>query len=296
MTVTEQVAKIIPYGHSFWLLSPQRHIHERCQPFMKRDSIILLLVVLGCHSKQLEIGQLQFGDFERKSLARHHIDTTYLIAKNPWAKYKFGELIGSSVNDTTEILNWKFMDVGFVVYDSLGRIISDESMRWEDYTYFYDSVGIVDSIVWRDWDVRPKYSSTYSFYPDSMVLLQKWFQRGGLRYIHRYEFGDNGEIIEEDSHAENGRPIMQVSYDYEDGKIKVKTESKYSRQGELDSKTKTHLYYSNQSRLDSTVSTVNSKEDGVYQMVTYYDSTGLKKLTILKDTITLLYRHTKRSR
>lgn len=30
-TVTEQVAKIIPYGHSFWLLSPQRHIHEHCR-------------------------------------------------------------------------------------------------------------------------------------------------------------------------------------------------------------------------------------------------------------------------
>jgi hypothetical protein len=29
--VTEQVAKIIPYGHLFWLLSPQRHIHERCK-------------------------------------------------------------------------------------------------------------------------------------------------------------------------------------------------------------------------------------------------------------------------
>ncbi|MBS1507048.1 MAG: hypothetical protein JSS79_10420 [Bacteroidetes bacterium] len=27
--MTEQVAKIIPYGHLFWLLSPQRHIHER---------------------------------------------------------------------------------------------------------------------------------------------------------------------------------------------------------------------------------------------------------------------------
>jgi hypothetical protein len=43
LTVTEQVAKIIPYGHLFWLLSPQRHIHKRCGPYhsdkMDRDYI-----------------------------------------------------------------------------------------------------------------------------------------------------------------------------------------------------------------------------------------------------------------
>ena len=29
LTVTEQVAKIIPYGHLFWLLTRQRHMHKR---------------------------------------------------------------------------------------------------------------------------------------------------------------------------------------------------------------------------------------------------------------------------
>jgi YD repeat-containing protein len=103
---------------------------------------------------------LKFGDFEREFIAKNKIDTTYIVAKNPTMKWKFGELLGSSIDDTTQYLNWKFMDAGFVSYDSLGRTISDQSMRWRDYRYFYDSLGLLDSIVYRDWDVMPKYSST----------------------------------------------------------------------------------------------------------------------------------------
>jgi DNA-directed RNA polymerase subunit RPC12/RpoP len=54
--MTEQVAKIISYGHSFWLLSPQRHIHERWWQFIgqliheiivvMRPLLILLLLNL----------------------------------------------------------------------------------------------------------------------------------------------------------------------------------------------------------------------------------------------------------
>jgi len=259
---------------------------------MKGISIILLALVLGCHSRRLEITQLKFGDFERVAIEKNEVDTTYLIAKNPWVKQKYGEL----VFDTVSFLNWKFMDVGFVVYDSLGRIVVDKSIQGGDYKYFYDTLGILDSIVWRDWDVTPRYSSTYQFYPDSLVLLQRWTQGWYPRHIYKYKFNDIGELVEEEHTADNGRPIMYMSYEYDEGKMKIKDEKSFNDIGELVKESKTRLYYSSQSRLDSTVSAINSKDDGVYQMVTYYDSSGLKKQTVLMDTVTILYWHKKRSR
>lgn len=259
---------------------------------MKRISVVLLIFSLGCHSSELEITQLKFGDFERELIAKNHVDTTYLIAKNPWIKEKYGELV---YGDRTEFFNWKFNDVGFVVYDSQGRLIADESMRGEDYKYFYDSMGIRDSIIWRDWDIFLRYRSAYQFYPDSLVLLQTWNEGRYTRHIHRHKFNDIGELIEEEVTEDSGRPITYRTYEYEDGKMKLKDEKSFDNEGNLVSETRTLLYYSNLSQLDSTVSTVNSKEEGVYKMVTYYDSTGLKKQTILMDTVTILYRHKKRN-
>jgi hypothetical protein len=264
---------------------------------MKKTSILLAIVVLGCHSRQLKIEDLKFGDFEKVLIAKNKIDTTFLIAKNPVAKWKYGELVYGVNADTTDFFNWKFMDVGFVVYDSLGRLIIDESMRWRDYRYFYDTFGILDSVVYRDWDVRPKYSSTYEFYADSLVLLQKWTQRGDIHHICRFKFNDKAELIEQydDDHENHStRREAYRSFEYENGKMKSRNE-KIFKKGKLASETKTRLYYSNQSQLDSTVADVNS-EEGIFKMVTYYDTTGLKKQTVLMDTVTILYRHTKRVR
>jgi hypothetical protein len=265
---------------------------------MKNSFLLITIVVFGCHSRQLKIEDLKFGDFEKEGIAKNRVDTTFLIAKNPAVKWKYGELVYAIDGDTTDFFNWKFMDVGFVVYDSVGRLIRDESMRWRDYRYFYDSLGILDSVVYRDWDVRPKYSSTYEFYADSLVLIQNWTERGDIHHICRFKFNDKGELIEQyDDDDENNSTRREAyrSFEYDNGKMKSRNE-KIFRKGKLESETKTRMYYSNYSQLDSTVAEVNSKEEGIYKMVTYYDTTGLKTQTVLMDTVTILYRHTKRVR
>jgi hypothetical protein len=49
LTVTEQVAKIIPYGHSFWFISQRRHMHQRWRSFSRtmKVTITIILILFG---------------------------------------------------------------------------------------------------------------------------------------------------------------------------------------------------------------------------------------------------------
>jgi hypothetical protein len=127
-------------------------------------------------------------------------------------------------------------------------------------------------------------------------LLQKWIQGGSLHHVCRFKFNGEGELIEQYNNDDENHSSERYTYrrfEYQNGKMKFKSENKY-KNGQLEFESKTQLYYSNQSRLDSTISDIKSKEEGNFKMVTYYDTSGLKKRAILMDTLTILYRHIKR--
>ncbi len=53
----------------------------------------MTIVAFGCHSRQPQIEDLKFGDFEKDAIVKNRIDTTFLIVNNPGVKRKYGELV-----------------------------------------------------------------------------------------------------------------------------------------------------------------------------------------------------------
>lgn len=265
---------------------------------MNKHFVSILILILGCATKPtLTVRELKFPDYEKDNLSLNNIDTTYFIGKNTLVKWSYGELVNGDANDTAKFFNWKFEKVGFVKYDSLGRAIRDETKRWKTYTYQYDDFGILNYIVYRDWDVTPKYKSTYTFLPDSLILYQHWTQDSKLHHVSKFLFNDEGLLTEEfNNDNDNTGNITRNThriYQYTDGKLIIKKET-IDIDGITDVETNTTLYYSGQSRLDSTVCQVQSKKEGSYKMVTYYDNLGLKLKTVLMDTVLIQYLHIKR--
>lgn len=108
-----------------------------------------LLILVGCNHKDLKVRDLDFADYEREFINANQVDTTFLIGKNPIIKWNYGELVSSYASRTT-LNNWKFEDVGYVTYDSLGRLTSDNTKRYIDYEYSYDTAGVLNYVVFRN--------------------------------------------------------------------------------------------------------------------------------------------------
>ena len=270
---------------------------------MKRFGVVVLLILVGCNHTDLKVRDLDFADYEREFIHANQVDTTYLIGKNPIIKWNYGELVSSYLSSTT-LNNWKFEDVGYVTYDSLGRLTSDRAKRYKDYKYSYDTAGILNYVAFRDWDVMPEYSSTYQFYTDSSVLYHDWkregWQSGEPFHSHTsiFRFNNQGQVIHEfTDNTDNTDGLTKRTYkkfDYSDSRLKFK-EEKVIIDDTLDYRQNMELFYSKTGVLDSTVSRIFSKTDGQYRMVTFYDDKGLKSKTILMDTVVILYRHVKRN-
>ena len=270
---------------------------------MKKPYVVILLVFLNCGCKtDLTIRDLKFADYERESIAANKVDTTYLIAKNPFIKWSYGELIPSNIGDTTRFMNWRFEDVGFVTYDSLGRLVCDESKRWKTYSYLYDSAGILNFTIYREWDVRLEYSSTYKFFPDSLVLHQNWRDQGWQmqgpqqQHISIFRFNSQGQLIHEFNDNDNTVGITRAThriFNYKNSKLRM-IEEQILVNDSVSFRRDTELFFSINGKLDSTVAEIYSKNDGQYKMVTMYDNQGLKSKSILMDSLVILYRHTRR--
>jgi hypothetical protein len=269
---------------------------------MKRFGVLILLILSGCNHKDIKVRDLDFADYERESVQLNKVDTTYFIGKNPRIKWNYGELVSSYASRTT-LNNWKFEDVGYVTYDSLGRLTSDNAKRYKDYEYSYDTSGVLNYVIFRDWDVRPKYNSTYRFYTDSLVMYQNWNHQGWQKsrpfhsHTSIFRFNNQGQVIHEfTDNTDNTGGIIKRTYkkfDYSNSQLKFK-EEKVFIDDTLDYQQNMELFYSKTGILDSTVSKVFSKDDGLYKMVTFYDDKGLKSKSVLMDTIFILYRHIKR--
>ena len=237
---------------------------------MKRFGVLILIILSECNDKDIKVRDLDFADYERESVRLNKVDTTYFIGNNPRIKWNYGELVSSYASRTT-LNNWKFEDVGYVTYDSLGRLTSDNAKRYKDYEYSYDTSGVLNYVIFRDWDVRPKYSSTYKFHTDSLVLYQDWkdqgWQKSGLRHSHTsiFRFNEQGRLIHEfTDNTDNIRNITKRTYrkfDYSNSRLKFK-EEKVIIDDTLDCQQNIEFFYSKAGILDSTVSKIYSKEEG----------------------------------
>lgn len=277
---------------------------------MKKLFIFGSIIMCACSGKSdLNVSDLKFADYEREAIALNHVDTTFLIAKSPFLKVGSGQLVSDYDGDTVRFFNWKFADVGFVVYDSAGRMVSNHTDRWKTYWFEYDSAGIMHYVKFRDWDVVPKYSSSYKFYPDSLVLHQQWNDQGwkgsGPRphHVSTFRFNAYGQIISEfnndNGNMGNIKRATYKTFDYENSQLK-RIHEKCFINDSLDYAKDTELFFSD-SRLDSavaiisaSVSLIGEKVTGTYKMTTVYDSTGLKQRSVMMDSVVLFYRHTRR--
>lgn len=268
---------------------------------MKRIWPLSLFIVLSCNNTDLTLHDLNFADYEREAIKANEVDTIYFMAKNPDVKMGYGDLIPTWGDGMKRLYNWKYEDVGFYVYDSLGRLVHERAIYNRQYSY--DSTGVLNYIIFHDYDVIQKYSSTYHFNKDSMVIRQRWDVQGwhGDRptYHHKsiFRFDSKGLLVYEfndDNYNTGGRTTtIQRNYKYESEKLRSEEEL-VSVNDTLRLRKITHIFNRPSGKIDSTVSEIYHKDSSHYKFVTLYDSSGLKSKSIVKDSITILYRHTKR--
>jgi YD repeat-containing protein len=204
--------------------------------------------------------------------------------------------------DTTRLYDRQFYATGFLVYDSLGRLVCDKTERWRTYRYQYDSSGILNHITFRDWDVTPKYRSTYTFYPDSLVLYQYWKDHEGPHHKSIFRFDDLGHLIREynDDNRNTGGITRKTFRGFEWVNDTLKTiDEKTFVNDSLHYHCSTKLHYK-KGKINSAIAEIDSKDNnswrmtGKYKMITTYDTAGLRAQSVLADSIIIKYRHTKR--
>lgn len=262
-----------------------------------------LLILTSCSDRELTVRDLVFPDFERLFIQKNNIDSTIYLGKNPHVKWVFGNSIATW--DTVGFLNWKFQPVGHLCYDSMGRVIKDDTERYDTFRYGYDSLGILNFRNCQYWDIRWVMNSTYKFSPDSLIMHQYWTLRSDLYYTARFKFNSNGYLIEEfnDDRDNNGgitRTTLR-SYEYAKDRL-IKMTEQIHRNSQLVSHSSLDIYYDKDNILDSTVFYIDSdtiddgydESKGKYKMATYYDNHGLRVRSILKDTLEIRYRHVRR--
>lgn len=185
--------------------------------------------------------------------------------------------------------------VGIIVYDSLGRQIFNKTEPYVFNRYHYDTLGIVDSRVFHDWDIRITYNSQYTFKPDSLILDQDWYTVRNEHHFSKFQFDNLGRLIQEvnnDDYNEVTDKVTLRIYKYVKNKLVEQTETVCSYEKSLLDRT-TNFYYSTDHDLDSTVIHFSS-DNTAYRMVTHYDTLGLRAKSILNDTAVILYQHSVR--
>lgn len=272
--------------------------------------IVFTIFISGCSTKRdLTVSDLMFADYEREAIALNNVDTIFRVAKSPFLKVGSAQLLSDYDVDTAQFSTWKFEDVGFETYDSKGRMVCNQTDRWKSYWFDYDSAGVMHCMKFRDWDVVPRYGSSYEFYPDSLVLHQQWYEQardnnGPIpHHVSIFRFNGQGQLIaafDNDSGTmDNIKRETYKTFDYENSRLKRIHEKCFVNDA-IDYAKDTELYFSN-TKLDSTVAITRSsavrlgeKVTGTYKMTTVYDSTGLKQRSTLMDSVVIFYRHTKR--
>jgi hypothetical protein len=264
--------------------------------------LIAIFILTSCSDRELTIKDLVFPDFERPFISKNNVDSTIYIGKNPYVKFVFGNTIPTW--DSVGFFNWKFLPLGHLCYDTLGRVIENDTERYDTFKYGYDSIGILNYRNCFYTDIRWIMNSTYRFNPDSLTMYQYWNLPSGLYYTSRFKFNSKGYLIEEfNDDRDNTGGITRTtlrSYEYDDRRL-VKMIEQIHRNRQIVSHSSLDIYYDKDNRLDSTVFHIDSDttrgysdSKGKYTMVTYYDSAGLRSRSILKDTVEIRYRHARR--
>jgi hypothetical protein len=269
---------------------------------MKRFLLIILPLLTGCSNPKLTVRDLIFPDYERPFVSRHNVDSTIYFGKSPYVKCVFGNTVPTW--DSAALTNWKFQPVGHLCYDSLGRVIENDTERSDRFRYGYDSLGILNFKDCFYTDIRWLMHSTCKFLPDSLILYQYWTLHSSLYYTSRFKFNSQGFLVEEfNDNRNNTGGITRTtlrSYEYDEDRLINMTE-RICRNSKVISESTTQIYYNKSNILDSTVFYINSDttagysdSKGKYKMVTYYDSLGLRIKSVLHDSLEIKYRHIKK--
>jgi len=253
---------------------------------------VLVILGLGCTPSEdsksnknslLKLSDLQFADFEKDSIAANNIDTTFLIFKSNTRQYKFNDVLG------------------YDVYDSSGRLKVNCKFLYERYIrcYDYDSNSLSIHKYYGAEFSDDNYM-TYKFLPDIHILEQ--FRKGDFEDTAFYKFDAKGRIIK--------------SLEQDERKKKKFTIYEYNQLGQLARRTITFLvskswlmeeeikgayfpitnitdFFYTGTHLDSTITKYlnKSRPERNYFSRTYYDNRGLKTKTIEFDKLIIVYNH-----
>lgn len=145
---------------------------------------LILTVIISCK----ENDKISFS----KSLVKIHqadtitkgIDTVYLVMGNSIRLQSRWDNEGDTL--------------GLLIFDSEGRL-SSRINPFENFSYHYDSAGLLDSVRWRDWDITNHFVVKYDVSEDSLIIKQIYSdifdRKNRYELVYIYRFNKHGLLI-----------------------------------------------------------------------------------------------------
>jgi hypothetical protein len=258
---------------------------------------VLIVVIFTCCTcsrinKTMDVDELKYV-FIDSTIKKNGIDSVFFTARNR---------------------GWRTDTVNIMVFDSLGRLISESLNVFGRYRYSYDSMGLRKNGDWHSFDISGSCEITNHFFSDSLVLYEHWkeIEYEPKEFSNIYRFNKEGQLIEMegrtnivdrfffhiqsdigslrkgDHKAFNHYPNNTKLY-YEDGK-KVTEETYFSDYGQNIQKFSTCRYFYTDHRLDSTILHIEAAD---FDVVTCFDANGLAKERVYNDTLLVKFVYTR---